>query len=161
MAAASADREGMPDERQGALRAGLDAADDGLAIRIQQLVPHVGTIVDREGNVVSNTYTLNDSYGSGVTARAAMWCSQPISSPVALPSSLPSLPSVVTTRRSVLGAGMTLALGPVLDVGAGSGILALAADLVDRIRAIGQYLPDVVNQMTPDGRLPSEEEFRL
>ena len=27
------------------------------------------TIVDREGNVVSNTYTLNDSYGSGVTAK--------------------------------------------------------------------------------------------
>ena len=27
------------------------------------------TIVDREGNVVSNTYTINDSYGSGVTAR--------------------------------------------------------------------------------------------
>lgn len=27
------------------------------------------TIVDREGNVVSNTYTLNDSYGAGVTAR--------------------------------------------------------------------------------------------
>jgi gamma-glutamyltranspeptidase/glutathione hydrolase len=25
------------------------------------------TIVDREGNVVSNTYTLNDSYGAGVT----------------------------------------------------------------------------------------------
>lgn len=27
------------------------------------------SIVDTEGNVVSNTYTLNDSYGSGVTAR--------------------------------------------------------------------------------------------
>ena len=27
------------------------------------------TIVDGEGNVVSNTYTLNDSYGSGVTAK--------------------------------------------------------------------------------------------
>ncbi|HEX9984632.1 MAG TPA: gamma-glutamyltransferase [Thermoanaerobaculia bacterium] len=27
------------------------------------------TIVDSEGNVVSNTYTLNDSYGAGVTAR--------------------------------------------------------------------------------------------
>ncbi|HYO78908.1 MAG TPA: gamma-glutamyltransferase family protein, partial [Thermoanaerobaculia bacterium] len=27
------------------------------------------TIVDAEGNVVTNTYTLNDSYGSGVTAR--------------------------------------------------------------------------------------------
>jgi gamma-glutamyltranspeptidase / glutathione hydrolase len=27
------------------------------------------TIVDPEGNVVSNTYTLNDSYGSGVTAK--------------------------------------------------------------------------------------------
>jgi gamma-glutamyltranspeptidase/glutathione hydrolase len=27
------------------------------------------TVIDREGNVVSNTYTLNDSYGSGVTAR--------------------------------------------------------------------------------------------
>ncbi|HEX7152660.1 MAG TPA: gamma-glutamyltransferase [Thermoanaerobaculia bacterium] len=27
------------------------------------------TIVDAEGNVVSNTYTLNDSYGAGVTAR--------------------------------------------------------------------------------------------
>jgi gamma-glutamyltranspeptidase/glutathione hydrolase len=27
------------------------------------------TIVDAEGNVVSNTYTLNDSYGSGVTAK--------------------------------------------------------------------------------------------
>jgi len=27
------------------------------------------TIVDDEGNVVSNTYTLNDSYGSGVTAK--------------------------------------------------------------------------------------------
>lgn len=27
------------------------------------------TIVDRDGNVVSNTYTLNDSYGSGVTAK--------------------------------------------------------------------------------------------
>jgi gamma-glutamyltranspeptidase / glutathione hydrolase len=27
------------------------------------------TIVDTEGNIVSNTYTLNDSYGSGVTAR--------------------------------------------------------------------------------------------
>ncbi len=27
------------------------------------------TVVDQEGNVVSNTYTLNDSYGSGVTAR--------------------------------------------------------------------------------------------
>ena len=27
------------------------------------------TIVDAEGNVVSNTYTLNDSYGSGVTVR--------------------------------------------------------------------------------------------
>lgn len=26
------------------------------------------TIVDAEGNVISNTYTLNDSYGSGVTA---------------------------------------------------------------------------------------------
>lgn len=26
------------------------------------------TIVDAEGNIVSNTYTLNDSYGSGVTA---------------------------------------------------------------------------------------------
>jgi gamma-glutamyltranspeptidase/glutathione hydrolase len=28
------------------------------------------TVIDREGNVVSNTYTLNNSYGSGVTARA-------------------------------------------------------------------------------------------
>lgn len=27
------------------------------------------TVVDAEGNVVSNTYTLNNSYGSGVTAR--------------------------------------------------------------------------------------------
>jgi gamma-glutamyltranspeptidase/glutathione hydrolase len=27
------------------------------------------TIVDAEGNIVTNTYTLNDSYGSGVTAR--------------------------------------------------------------------------------------------
>ena len=27
------------------------------------------TIVDADGNVVSNTYTLNDSYGSGVTAK--------------------------------------------------------------------------------------------
>jgi gamma-glutamyltranspeptidase/glutathione hydrolase len=27
------------------------------------------TVVDSEGNVVSNTYTLNNSYGSGVTAR--------------------------------------------------------------------------------------------
>lgn len=27
------------------------------------------TIIDAEGNVVSNTYTLNDSYGSGVTAK--------------------------------------------------------------------------------------------
>jgi gamma-glutamyltranspeptidase/glutathione hydrolase len=27
------------------------------------------TVVDKEGNVVSNTYTLNGSYGSGVTAR--------------------------------------------------------------------------------------------
>lgn len=27
------------------------------------------TVVDEEGNVVSNTYTLNNSYGSGVTAR--------------------------------------------------------------------------------------------
>lgn len=27
------------------------------------------TIVDKEGNVVSNTYTLNDDYGSGVVAR--------------------------------------------------------------------------------------------
>ncbi|MEA2463324.1 MAG: gamma-glutamyltranspeptidase / glutathione hydrolase [Acidobacteriota bacterium] len=27
------------------------------------------TIVDGEGNIVTNTYTLNDSYGSGVTAR--------------------------------------------------------------------------------------------
>ena len=27
------------------------------------------TIVDAEGNVVSNTYTLNDGYGSGITAR--------------------------------------------------------------------------------------------
>ena len=27
------------------------------------------TVVDREGNVVSNTYTLNGSYGSGVTAK--------------------------------------------------------------------------------------------
>lgn len=27
------------------------------------------TIVDRDGNIVSNTYTLNDSYGSGVTIR--------------------------------------------------------------------------------------------
>jgi gamma-glutamyltranspeptidase/glutathione hydrolase len=27
------------------------------------------TIVDRHGNIVTNTYTLNDSYGSGVTAR--------------------------------------------------------------------------------------------
>ncbi|HEX8136813.1 MAG TPA: gamma-glutamyltransferase [Pyrinomonadaceae bacterium] len=27
------------------------------------------TIVDREGNAVANTYTLNDDYGSGVTAR--------------------------------------------------------------------------------------------
>jgi gamma-glutamyltranspeptidase / glutathione hydrolase len=27
------------------------------------------TIVDPEGNIVTNTYTLNDSYGSGVTAR--------------------------------------------------------------------------------------------
>jgi gamma-glutamyltranspeptidase/glutathione hydrolase len=27
------------------------------------------TIVDRDGNIVTNTYTLNDSYGSGVTAR--------------------------------------------------------------------------------------------
>jgi gamma-glutamyltranspeptidase/glutathione hydrolase len=27
------------------------------------------TVVDADGNVVSNTYTLNDSYGSGVTAR--------------------------------------------------------------------------------------------
>ncbi|HKR62105.1 MAG TPA: gamma-glutamyltransferase [Thermoanaerobaculia bacterium] len=29
------------------------------------------TIVDADGNVVSNTYTLNDSYGSGVTVRGA------------------------------------------------------------------------------------------
>src|SRR5204863_906790 len=29
------------------------------------------TIVDTDGNVVSNTYTLNDSYGSGVTAKGA------------------------------------------------------------------------------------------
>lgn len=29
------------------------------------------TIVDADGNVVSNTYTLNDSYGSGVTAKGA------------------------------------------------------------------------------------------
>jgi gamma-glutamyltranspeptidase / glutathione hydrolase len=29
------------------------------------------TIVDPDGNVVSNTYTLNDSYGSGVTAAGA------------------------------------------------------------------------------------------
>jgi gamma-glutamyltranspeptidase/glutathione hydrolase len=29
------------------------------------------TIVDGDGNVVSNTYTLNDSYGSGVTVRGA------------------------------------------------------------------------------------------
>jgi gamma-glutamyltranspeptidase len=27
------------------------------------------TVIDEEGNVVSNTYTLNNSYGSGVTAR--------------------------------------------------------------------------------------------
>ncbi|HEX5734676.1 MAG TPA: gamma-glutamyltransferase [Blastocatellia bacterium] len=27
------------------------------------------TVIDREGNVVSNTYTLNNSYGAGVTAR--------------------------------------------------------------------------------------------
>ncbi|MGZ8797612.1 MAG: gamma-glutamyltransferase [Thermoanaerobaculia bacterium] len=27
------------------------------------------TIVDKDGNVVTNTYTLNDSYGSGVTAK--------------------------------------------------------------------------------------------
>jgi gamma-glutamyltranspeptidase/glutathione hydrolase len=27
------------------------------------------TIIDRDGNVVSNTYTLNNSYGAGVTAR--------------------------------------------------------------------------------------------
>jgi gamma-glutamyltranspeptidase / glutathione hydrolase len=27
------------------------------------------TIVDRDGNIVSNTYTLNDSYGSGVTVK--------------------------------------------------------------------------------------------
>jgi len=27
------------------------------------------TVVDAEGNVVSNTYTLNDGYGSGITAR--------------------------------------------------------------------------------------------
>lgn len=27
------------------------------------------TVIDREGNVVSNTYTLNNSYGSGATAR--------------------------------------------------------------------------------------------
>jgi gamma-glutamyltranspeptidase / glutathione hydrolase len=29
------------------------------------------TVVDAEGNAVSNTYTLNDSYGSGVTVRGA------------------------------------------------------------------------------------------
>jgi gamma-glutamyltranspeptidase/glutathione hydrolase len=29
------------------------------------------TIVDKEGNVVSNTYTLNDSYGSGATVKGA------------------------------------------------------------------------------------------
>jgi len=29
------------------------------------------TIVDAEGNVVSNTYTLNDSYGAGVTVKGA------------------------------------------------------------------------------------------
>jgi gamma-glutamyltranspeptidase/glutathione hydrolase len=29
------------------------------------------TIIDAEGNVVSNTYTLNDSYGSGVTVHGA------------------------------------------------------------------------------------------
>lgn len=42
--------------------AGTPAADD------RPQTTHF-SIVDREGNVVSNTYTLNDSYGSGVTAR--------------------------------------------------------------------------------------------
>ncbi len=29
------------------------------------------TVVDKDGNIVSNTYTLNDSYGSGVTVKGA------------------------------------------------------------------------------------------
>jgi gamma-glutamyltranspeptidase/glutathione hydrolase len=33
------------------------------------------TIVDADGNVVCNTYTLNDSYGSGATVAAAASCS--------------------------------------------------------------------------------------
>ena len=63
--------------------------------------------------------------------------------------------------------------GPNKQVSPGDLANALGADQIEALtsqsglsrdellQGLSQYLPDVVNQMTPDGRLPSEEEFRL
>jgi len=63
--------------------------------------------------------------------------------------------------------------GPNKQIAPGDLANALGADQIDALtsqsglsrdellQGLSQYLPDVVNQMTPDGRLPSEEEFRL
>lgn len=63
--------------------------------------------------------------------------------------------------------------GPNKQIAPGDLANALGADQIEALtsqsglsrdellQGLSQYLPDVVNQMTPDGRLPSEEEFRL
>ena len=70
-------------------------------------------------------------------------------------------------------AGSWVSNGPNKQVSPGDLANALGADQIEALtsqsglsrdellQGLSQYLPDVVNQMTPDGRLPSEEEFRL
>jgi gamma-glutamyltranspeptidase/glutathione hydrolase len=55
----------------------LQRASTSQEVRHGQLLPHESeetthfTIVDKEGNVVANTYTLNDSYGNKITVEGA------------------------------------------------------------------------------------------
>ncbi len=55
----------------------LQRASTSQEVRHGQLLPHESeetthfTVVDKEGNVVANTYTLNDSYGNKITVEGA------------------------------------------------------------------------------------------